>query len=75
MGSDKGGGIGSYEVRELGRNSGTRILGAAGLNATGCKRGSELDNRVQGVYYWQQVSVSKKGAALWIFQPDIDERI
>jgi hypothetical protein len=23
----------------------------------------------------QQVSVSKKGAALWIFQPDIDERI
>lgn len=44
MVSDKGGSIGSYEVRELGRNSGTRILGAADLDATGCRRGSELDN-------------------------------
>ena len=51
MGSDKGGSIGSYEVRELGRNSGTRILGAASLDATGCKHGSELDNRVLGVYF------------------------
>ena len=54
MVSDKGGSIGSYEVRELGRNSGTRILGAADLDATGCRRGSELDNRVQGVYYRPQ---------------------
>jgi hypothetical protein len=32
------GSIVSYEVQELGWSSGTAILGAAGLDADGCKR-------------------------------------
>jgi len=51
MGSDKGGSIGSYEVEELGCSPGTRILGAAGLDAAGCKHASELDSQVQRVYH------------------------
>jgi hypothetical protein len=48
MGSDKGGSIGSYEVKELGCSSGMRILCAVVLDAADCKRASELDNQVQG---------------------------